>query len=94
MDIAPIKTQRDYKRALKEIKGLMDAKRNTPRGDRLDVLVALVEAWEAKRSRSTCPMPWKPSSIMWINKALPPATSFPSSAAAIGSTRCWRASGR
>ena len=48
MDIAPIKTQRDYKRALKEIEGLMDAKRNTPRGDRLDVLVTLVEAWEAK----------------------------------------------
>jgi HTH-type transcriptional regulator/antitoxin HigA len=49
MDIAPIKTQRDYKRVLKEIEGLMDAKRNTPRGDRLDVLVTLVEAWEAKR---------------------------------------------
>jgi len=48
MDIAPIKTQRDYKRSLKEIEGLMDAKRNTPRGDRLDVLVTLVEAWEAK----------------------------------------------
>ena len=48
MDIAPIKTQRDYKRALKEIEGLMSAKRNTPQGDRLDVLVTLVEAWEAK----------------------------------------------
>ena len=42
MDIAPIKTQRDYKRTLKEIEGLMDARRNTPRGDRLDVLVTLV----------------------------------------------------
>ena len=48
MDIAPIKTRRDYKRALKEIEGLMDAKRGTPQGDRLDVLVTLVEAWEAK----------------------------------------------
>jgi HTH-type transcriptional regulator/antitoxin HigA len=27
----------------------MNAKRNTPQGDRLDVLVTLVEAWEAKR---------------------------------------------
>jgi HTH-type transcriptional regulator / antitoxin HigA len=26
----------------------MDAKRNTPEGDRLDPLVTLVEAWEAK----------------------------------------------
>jgi HTH-type transcriptional regulator/antitoxin HigA len=48
MDIKPIKTQRDYKRALKEIEVLMNARRNTPEGDRLDVLVTLVEAWEAK----------------------------------------------
>src|SRR5262245_27434390 len=48
MDIAPIKTHRDYRRTLKEIEGLMTAKRNTPQGDRLDVLVTLVEAWEAK----------------------------------------------
>lgn len=49
MDIAPIKTQRDYRRTLKEIEGLMRAKRNTPEGDRLDVLVTLLEAWERKR---------------------------------------------
>jgi HTH-type transcriptional regulator/antitoxin HigA len=48
MDIRPIKTQRDYRRVLKEIECLMNAKRNTPEGDRLDVLVTLVEAWEAK----------------------------------------------
>jgi HTH-type transcriptional regulator / antitoxin HigA len=47
-DIAPIKTRRDHARALDEIEGLLDAKRNTPEGDRLDVLVTLVEAWEAK----------------------------------------------
>jgi HTH-type transcriptional regulator / antitoxin HigA len=48
MDIKPIKTQRDYRRVLAEIEGLMSAKRNTPEGDRLDLLAALVEAWEAK----------------------------------------------
>jgi HTH-type transcriptional regulator/antitoxin HigA len=48
MDIRPIKTQRDHRRTLEEIEGLMHAKRNTPEGDRLDVLVTLVEAWEAK----------------------------------------------
>jgi HTH-type transcriptional regulator/antitoxin HigA len=48
MDIAPIKSQRDYRRVLKEIEGLMSARRNTPEGDRLDVLVTLVEAWERK----------------------------------------------
>ena len=48
MDIVPIKTKRDYRRTLKEIEGLMTARRNTPEGDRLDVLVTLVEAWEAR----------------------------------------------
>jgi HTH-type transcriptional regulator/antitoxin HigA len=48
MDIAPIKSQRDYRRVLKEIEGLMSARRNTPEGDRLDVLVTLVEAWERR----------------------------------------------
>jgi HTH-type transcriptional regulator/antitoxin HigA len=49
MDITPIKNQRGYRRVLKEIEGLMTAKRGTKKGDRLDVLVALVEAWEAKQ---------------------------------------------
>ncbi len=29
MDISPIKNQRDYRKVLKEIEGLMSAKRNT-----------------------------------------------------------------
>ena len=57
MDIAPIKTKRDHARALKEIEGLMTAKRNTPEGDRLDVLVTLVEAWEAKHYPLDLPDP-------------------------------------
>ena len=48
MNIAPITTQRDYRRVLKEIPSLMTAKQRTPEGDRLDVLVTLVEAWERK----------------------------------------------
>jgi HTH-type transcriptional regulator/antitoxin HigA len=57
MDVTPIKTQRDYRRALKEIEGLMTAKRNTHRGDRLDVLVTLVEAWERKHYPLDLPDP-------------------------------------
>jgi len=57
MDVTPIKTKRDYRRALKDIEGLMDAKRGTPEGDRLDVLVTLVEAWEAKHYRIDLPDP-------------------------------------
>ena len=57
MDITPIKTQRDYRHALKEIEGLMTAKRGSPEGDRLDVLVTLVEAWEAKHYPLDLPDP-------------------------------------
>ncbi len=42
MTIKPIKTERDYQKALKEIEKLWDAKPNTAKGDRLDVLVTLV----------------------------------------------------
>lgn len=57
MDITPIKTHRDYRRVLKEIEGLMTAKRNTPEGDRLDVLVTLVQAWERKHYPLDLPDP-------------------------------------
>ncbi|MEX0697988.1 MAG: transcriptional regulator [Dongiaceae bacterium] len=57
MEITPIKTHRDYRRALKDIEGLMGARRNTPGGDRLDVLVTLVEAWEARRYALDLPDP-------------------------------------
>ena len=57
MNISPIKTQRDYRRALKDIEGLMAAKRGTPEGDRLDVLVTLVEAWEARHYPLDLPDP-------------------------------------
>jgi HTH-type transcriptional regulator / antitoxin HigA len=57
MEIAPIKTQRHYRRVLKEIEGLMMAKHNSPQGDRLDVLVTLVEAWERKHYPLDLPDP-------------------------------------
>src|SRR5216683_3725306 len=48
MDIRPIKTEADYEAALQTIDQLMDAELGTPEGDQLDVLVTLVEAYEAK----------------------------------------------
>ncbi len=57
MEIKPIKNKRDYQRTLKEIEGLMTAKRNTPDSDRLDVLVTLVEAWEDKHYPMDLPDP-------------------------------------
>ena len=57
MEITPIKTQQGYLRTLKEIESLMAAKRNTPEGDHLDVLVMLVEAWEARHGSPDSPTP-------------------------------------
>lgn len=57
MDITPIKSQRDYRRVLREIEELMGARRNSREGDRLDVLVTLVEAWERKHYRLDLPDP-------------------------------------
>jgi len=48
MKITPVKTEKDYQSALKEIDRLFDAKPNTPSGDKLDVLITLVEAYEEK----------------------------------------------
>ena len=48
MTIKPIKTEEDYKSALAEINRLFDAHEGTEDFDRLDVLVTLVEAYEAK----------------------------------------------
>jgi HTH-type transcriptional regulator/antitoxin HigA len=57
MTIKPIKTERDYQKALKEIEKLWDAKPNTAKGDRLEVLVTLVEAYEQKHYRIDPPDP-------------------------------------
>lgn len=57
MDIRPLKTEVDYQAALKEIETLMHAAADTPEGDRLDVLVTLVEAYEAKHYPLDLPDP-------------------------------------
>jgi HTH-type transcriptional regulator/antitoxin HigA len=46
--IKPIRTEADYDAALAEIDTLMDAEPGSPEGDRLDILVTLVEAYEAR----------------------------------------------
>jgi HTH-type transcriptional regulator/antitoxin HigA len=57
MEIKPIVTKADHRAALKEIETLMTARRGTPDGDRLDVLVTLVEAWEKKHYPMDVPDP-------------------------------------
>ena len=77
MDIQPIKTKRDYLRALKEVEPLMDARRGTPEGDRLDLLVTLVEAWEAKHYRIDLPDPVEAIKYHMEQKGLEPRDLIP-----------------
>ena len=57
MDIKPIKNSIDYRAALKEIETLMMAAPETPEGEKLDVLVTLVEAYESKHYPLDLPDP-------------------------------------
>ena len=49
MDIRPIRTDEDHRAALAEIETCWGAAEGTEEGDKLEVLVALVELYEAKR---------------------------------------------
>ena len=59
MNIKPIRTAKDHKAALAEISKLMetDLDIGTPKGDRLDVLVTLVQAYELKHFPMALPDP-------------------------------------
>src|ERR1700724_530847 len=47
-ELKPIRTKADYKAALVEVERLWGAKSGTPKGDRLDVLATLIDAYEAR----------------------------------------------
>ena len=57
MNIKPIKSEADYEKVLAEIDGLMGAAPGTSESDRLEVLVTLVEAYEAGRWKIDAPDP-------------------------------------
>jgi HTH-type transcriptional regulator/antitoxin HigA len=48
MEIKPIRSAKDHDRTLREIEQLWGATKGTSKGDRLDVLIALVDAYERK----------------------------------------------
>ena len=48
MNISPIKTEENYKAALSLVESLSDAQVGTEEFDRLDIIVTLIEAYEAK----------------------------------------------
>lgn len=47
-DLKPIRTKVDYKAALAEVERLWGARSGTPKGDRLDVLATLIDAYETQ----------------------------------------------
>lgn len=57
MDIKPIKTESDYRAALEEVERLFEAEKDTPKGDKLDVLTTLIEAYEEQHAPISLPDP-------------------------------------
>lgn len=56
-DVKPIRREADYEGALAEVERLWGAKSGTPRGDRLDVLATLIDAWESEHHPMDPPDP-------------------------------------
>lgn len=57
MDVRPIKTERDYQAALARVESLFAAEPDTPAGDQLEILVTLLEAYEAQHMPIPYPDP-------------------------------------
>ena len=77
MEIKPIRTKTDYRAVLKEIETLMSARAGTPEGERLDVLVTLVEAYEKKHYRFDLPDPVEAIKFRMEQMALGPKDLVP-----------------
>ena len=72
MNIKPIRTKADYRAALKDVEALMSAKVNTAEGERLDVLVTLIEAYERKHFPLELPDPVEAIKFQMDQKGLTP----------------------
>ena len=48
VEMKPIRTEADYEAALEEVAALWGSASDTPKGDRLDVLATLIDAYETK----------------------------------------------
>jgi HTH-type transcriptional regulator/antitoxin HigA len=70
MDIRPIKTKADHRAALKEVERLWEAEPGTPDGDHVEVLVTLIEAYEAKHFPIPAPDPIAAIEFMMEQKGL------------------------
>lgn len=70
MQIRPIRTKAGHRAALKEVERLWDANPGTPDGDRVDVLVTLIEVYEAENFPIPAPDPISAINFMLEQKGL------------------------
>lgn len=70
MNVRPIRTKADHRWALKEVERLWDAEPGTPDGDRVDVLVTLIEAYEERHFPIETPDPIAAIEFMLEQKGL------------------------
>ena len=72
MEIRPLKTEADYRATLQEIESLMQAAPGTSEGERLEVLVTLVEAYERRHYPLDLPEPVEAIKFAMEQKGLTP----------------------
>jgi|1186.fasta_scaffold421399_3 antitoxin component HigA of HigAB toxin-antitoxin module len=80
MDIRPIKTEEDYQSILREIESLMRAEPESPEGERLDILVTLVEAYERQKfplNLSSSLALHRVQGVAYTTISFPPIVTFP-----------------
>jgi HTH-type transcriptional regulator/antitoxin HigA len=70
MKIAPIKNEKDYQKALKELEKVFDAKPNSPEGDLGQMLMLLIEDYEKKHYAIGPPDPIEAIKYMMEEKGL------------------------
>jgi HTH-type transcriptional regulator / antitoxin HigA len=75
--VRPIRNEEDYEVVLAEVDELMDAAPGTPEGDRLDVLVTLIEAYEARHWDIDLPDPIEAIQVRMEQKNLRQADLVP-----------------
>ena len=72
MNIQPIKTDQDYRTALRAIESLMSAELDSKEGERLDILVTLIEAYERQHFPLDLPDPVEAIRFQMEQKGLVP----------------------
>ena len=70
MDIRPIRTEADYRAALKQVERVWRADPGTPEGDQVDILSTLIEAYEARNHPIPAPDPIAAILFMMEQKGL------------------------